>query len=270
MTGLSRDDQDSLVTEHLNLVGHIVAELAARLPRHVDRAELWNAGALGLVEASRRFNPDAGIPFARYAAIRIRGAILDSTRSRDWAGRSVRRRQREVEQAAAALEAALGRAPTDAELAEHLGLAVEELATRRSRAAIGTVLHLDQPDPDDGEQALADRVEEDDPHLLPEEALERREIAGTLQQALQHLPPVQAEVLQRFYLREEMLRDIARDLGLTEARVSQIRSEAVAAMRAFFATLYEGVEPVPASVPGSRARAAFLDKMADAPWRERL
>jgi len=70
--GLDQCEQNRMVTETLDLVGHIVAEVSARYPRHVDRGELWNAGALGLVEASRRFDPDSGIPFARYAAIRIR------------------------------------------------------------------------------------------------------------------------------------------------------------------------------------------------------
>ena len=78
MATMSTEEQNRLVAETLDLVGHIVAEVSVRYPRHVDRSELWNAGALGLVEASRRYDPDSGIPFARYAAIRIRGAIIDS------------------------------------------------------------------------------------------------------------------------------------------------------------------------------------------------
>ena len=78
---------DQLVVDHLGLVQHIVSSLSSRYPRHVDRNDLWNAGALGLVEASKRYDETVGIPFARYAAIRVRGAIIDSTRSRDWATR---------------------------------------------------------------------------------------------------------------------------------------------------------------------------------------
>nr|NIR42216.1 FliA/WhiG family RNA polymerase sigma factor [Actinomycetota bacterium]NIS37397.1 FliA/WhiG family RNA polymerase sigma factor [Actinomycetota bacterium]NIT99261.1 FliA/WhiG family RNA polymerase sigma factor [Actinomycetota bacterium]NIU22859.1 FliA/WhiG family RNA polymerase sigma factor [Actinomycetota bacterium]NIU71827.1 FliA/WhiG family RNA polymerase sigma factor [Actinomycetota bacterium] len=82
------DESDALVLESLDLVGAIVRELSARFPAHVDRGELWGAGALGLVEAARRFDPGTGVPFRRYAAIRIRGAVLDQTRRADWATRS--------------------------------------------------------------------------------------------------------------------------------------------------------------------------------------
>ncbi len=91
---------NALVEEHLYLVQHIVNQLAVRYPRHVDRQELWAAGAAGLVDASRRYDPGAEVPFARYASIRIRGAIIDSTRSRDWATRSLRRRAREMSEVA--------------------------------------------------------------------------------------------------------------------------------------------------------------------------
>ena len=89
-------ESDALIHDNIDLIGRVVQRVASMYPRHVDRQELWNAGALGLVEAARRFDPDAGIPFERYASIRVRGAIIDSTRTRDWASRSVRRRYREL------------------------------------------------------------------------------------------------------------------------------------------------------------------------------
>lgn len=270
MRQLSTDEQNTMVADTLDLVGHIVAEVSARYPRHVDRAELWNAGALGLVEASRRYDPDSGIPFARYAAIRIRGAIIDSTRTRDWASRSVRRRLREIQQAQTGLEEQNGRAPSNAELAAFIGIGVQELAARQAEAAASTLLHLDQPNEND-ESSLADRVEEERTDILPDRALEQREMRGTLVEAIRHLPPVQAEVISRYYLEGNLLQDIADDMGLTEARVSQIRSEALTAMRAFFSTQYEGVEEASDSAPGKRARAAYLARMAEqSTWRSRL
>lgn len=270
MATLSTSEQNALVTETLDLVGHIVSEVSARYPRHVDRTELWNAGALGLVEASRRYDPDSGIPFARYAAIRIRGAIIDSTRTRDWASRSVRRRLREIQQAHAGLEEQNGRAPSNVELAEFLEISEAELVRRQAQATTSTLLHLDQPA--EGEEAsLADRVEEERSDVLPDQALEQRELRGTLVDAVRNLPPVQAEVVSRYYLEGDLLQDIADDMGLTEARVSQIRSEALAAMRSFFATQYEGIEAAADSVPGKRARAAYLDRMEESSdWRSRL
>lgn len=270
MAALNDEQQNELVTETLDLVGHIVAEVASRYPRHVDRGELWNAGALGLVEASRRYDPDSGIPFARYAAIRIRGAIIDSTRTRDWASRSVRRRLREIQDAHAGLEEQHGRPPSSDEIAGFLGISTSELHARQAHVATSTLLHLDQPA--DGEEvALVDRVEEERSEILPDAALEQRELRGTLVESVRHLPPVQAEVISRYYLEGELLQDIADDLGLTEARVSQIRSEALMAMRSFFSTQYEGVEASPDAAPGKRARAAYVARMSEqSNWRSRL
>lgn len=270
MGGLTTQQQNEIVTETMDLVGHIVAEVASRYPRHVDRSELWNAGALGLVEASRRYDPESGIPFARYAAIRIRGAIIDSTRTRDWASRSVRRRLREINEAQAGVEEQAGRPASSAEIAGFLGITVEELNSRQAHASTSTLLHLDQPT--EGEETpLADRVEEQSSDLLPDEALEQRELRGSLVESVRHLPPVQAEVISRYYLEGELLQDIADDLGLTEARVSQIRSEALMAMRSFFSTQYEGVEAAPDSAPGKRARAAYVSRMAEqSSWRSRI
>ena len=269
MPTLSTQEQNALVTETLDLVGRIVSELAVRYPRHVDRAELWNAGALGLVEASRRYNPEAEIPFARYAAIRIRGAIIDSTRTRDWATRSVRRHLREIQQAAVRLEEHTGVAPSQAELAGCLGITLADLTARQAQANVSTLLHLDRADSE--ETSLAERVEEERIDAVPELALEQRELRGTLQTAVRHLPPVQAEVISRYYLRGELLQDVAEDMGLTTARVSQIRSEALDAMRSFFATLYEGVDSAPDAAPGKKARAAYVTRVAESTtWRSRL
>lgn len=270
MASLTPEQQNELVTDTMDLVGHIVAEVSARYPRHVDRSELWNAGALGLVEASRRYDPESGIPFARYAAIRIRGAIIDSTRTRDWASRSVRRRLREIQQATAGLEEQKGRAPTSAELAEFLDITEDELDRRQAQAATSTLLHLDQPS--DGEEPpLADRIEEPSIDVVPDSALEHRELRGSLVDAVRNLPEIQAAVVSRYYVGGELLQEIAADMGLTEARVSQIRSEALTAMRAFFSTQYEGLEPALESAPGKRARAAYLDRMAaTSTWRTRI
>lgn len=267
---MTSSDQNALVLKTVDLVGHIVAELSARYPKHVDRSELWNAGVLGLVEASRRFDPGTGVPFARYAAIRIRGAIIDSTRTRDWATRSVRKGLREVRQAINDCETANGRAPSTVELASFLGVNAEELARRRSQENAATLLHLDHQ-AEGGESTLADRVEETASELVPEIALEQRELRGTLASAVRNLPAAQAEVISRYYIDTKLLQDIANDMDLTEARVSQIRSEALEALRAFFATQYDGVEPALEEAPGKRARAAYMERMsAESHWLGRF
>jgi len=263
---------NALVEEHMYLVQHVVNSLASRFPRHVDRGELWSAGAHGLVDASRRYDPEAGIPFPRYATIRIRGAILDSTRTRDWATRSLRREMRTVREAEAAFSEAHGQTPDSAELASTLGMSPEKLASHQAAAATANLLHLDHTiTGEDGESTLAERLEERDTTVLPEDALENQELIGTARAAVDHLPEVQREVVERYYFGGELLRDIADSLGVTEARVSQIRSEALLAMRSYFGTAFDGVPGVAANAPGLRRRASYVaDVAASTTWRSRL
>lgn len=266
---------ESLVSDHLYLVQHLVHELAARFPRHVDRQELWSAGSLGLVEAARRYDPASEVPFGNYARRRIRGAILDSTRARDWATRGVRRHQRELAQATTAFQQEHLRAPTSRELADLLGVDEAEVDRRRAAVDRGTVLHLDQragQDGDDGGDdagSLLDALAADGQHE-PHAQLEHRELVGAMRTAVDHLADRQREILERSYVHGELLRDIADSLGVTEARVSQLRTEAVRALQALLAEL--GHVPEPATTgPGKRERAAFVARVTEnTSWRQRL
>ncbi len=263
-------ETNDLVRDHLDLVGRTVGKVSARYPRHVDREELWNAGALGLVEAARRFNPESGIPFERYAAIRIRGAIIDSTRTRDWASRSVRRRYREMDETSASLRDSTGREPDHETLAKALDVTVEELEKTQAESAASMLLYLDYQRPDDT-ASLRDTIVDHDVTTQPEAALEQREMLGTLRSAVTGLPGTHGEVIERYYFNGEMLQDIAKDLGVTQARVSQIRSEALTSLRAWFGTLYEGAPDVSDKTGGRRARTAYVAQLSsDTNWRSRL
>jgi len=267
------DEANTLVEQHLHLVEQVLRQLASRYPRHVDRAELWSAGAAGLVEASRRYDPSAGVPFARFAVIRIRGAMVDSARSRDWATRALRRGMRDVNEASRRFEEQHGRFPRPAELAAALGITERELADRHAAAATATLLHLDQPlgQHDSAEATLGECIAESSDDRLPEEALERLELSGTVRTGVAHLPPVQREVVERTYFRGERLREVAGSMGVTEARVSQIRAEALHALRAYFASAFDAVPPVPTGAPGRRQRAAYVAGVsAETTWRSRL
>jgi len=273
MTSDEVDKGNALVVDHMHLVQHVVNQVAVRYPRHVDREELWNAGAYGLVDASRRYDHTMGIPFARYALIRIRGAIIDSTRSRDWATRATRRGMRDVRTATERFEQEHGREPTSQELADSLDMTSDQLKHYQTAAVTSSLLHLDQRvgGPDSEDTTLGDLIEEEQSDQLPQACLEQRELTGTLRIAVQHLPTVQREVVQRYYFDGEFLRDIAVSMGVTEARVSQIRSEALNAIRAYFSSSFDGVPEVDERAPGRRARAAFLHKVTeDTDWRSRL
>ena len=261
---------NDLVRENLGLVGKAVSQVSARYPRHVDREELWNAGALGLVEAARRYNPETGIPFARYAMIRIRGAIIDSTRTRDWASRSVRRKARELDQVTSDLRNQDGRTPDKVTLASALGVTVDELDKIQARSAASMLLYLDHDQDGEG-PTLRDTIVDADMTASPEMALEHREMLGTLRVAVGHLTGVHRDVVQRYYLDGELLQDIADDLEVTQARVSQIRSEALTSLRAYFGTLYETTPDIDDAAPGKRARASYLAQVSsNNDWRTRL
>src|SRR5207344_1185128 len=111
----------TLVEANLTLVEQIVVQVAVNFPRHVDRGELVRAGVLGLVEAANRFDPTKGVPFDKFAARRIRGAILDAVRSADWAPRSVRALARQAASGEQRLASRLGRMPSMEELAQEVG-----------------------------------------------------------------------------------------------------------------------------------------------------
>lgn len=262
-------DRDELVTSHLHLVQHVLGSLTASYPGHVDRSELWSAGALGLVDASRRFDPAAGVPFTGFAIIRIRGAILDCTRTRDLGSRGLRRTMRAVQAASEGFEDAEGRAPTDEELAALVGLSVPQLHERQAAAASTNLIHLDSGT-DEG-VALIDALADSSGAWRPDETVERRELLGTLRTAVRFLPHVQRVIVERSYFRGETLKDIGTTLDLSEARVSQIRGEALAALRSYFAGAYEGVPAVPPQTPGARQRSAYLEALeGQTTWRSRL
>lgn len=128
------EEQRRLAESHMELVGHVVFQVAVNFPRHVDRGELACAGALGLTEAASRFDSSRGVPFERFAARRIRGAILDHVRIVDWAPRSVRHLAREIESTEQALTSRLGRAPSEDELAEELCISTERLQEHRANS----------------------------------------------------------------------------------------------------------------------------------------
>jgi RNA polymerase sigma factor FliA len=264
---------NDLAEAHLALVDHVVNQLASRFPRHVDRDELRGAGAAGLVDAAHRYDPATGVPFARYASIRIRGAIIDATRSRDWATRRLRRDLRSIEETTSTLEDRLNRRPDDAEIAAEMGVTVEVVRERRASALTSTLLTLDRPASSESGDAspLSDRIVEEDGAWLPESSLESNELVGTLRTAMEHLPELPKRVLIEHQFEGRLLRDIADDLGVTEARVSQLRQEALHALQAFFGTTYDDVPVVPQDAPGKRRRNAYVAQVSAAStWRSRL
>ncbi|MFI5930565.1 sigma-70 family RNA polymerase sigma factor [Actinoplanes sp. NPDC051494] len=250
---------DTLVREHMALVGHLVREMLFKVPAHVHRDDLASAGYTALVTAARSFDAGRGIPFAKFAAVRVRGALLDELRGMDWASRSVRARARRADLARQELTAKLGRTPSPRELAELLGVGVSEIAAVDDDVQRAAVLSL---------QGFAAGAAEDmvtEASLNPEEMLLHRERLGYLHDAVTVLPERLRFVVEASYLQERPLAEVAAELGVTESRVSQLRTEALALLKDGLSRHLEQRVPADAKGDGcvSRRRAAYAAQIAN-------
>ncbi|MEO1062747.1 MAG: sigma-70 family RNA polymerase sigma factor [Actinomycetota bacterium] len=274
MGNISDTDVARLVEEHLDLVKHVVFQVAVHFPRHVDRTELAHAGALGLVEAAQRFEAGRGVPFERFAARRIRGAILDAVRAADWAPRSVRSVARQLEQAEHELANDLGRRPEPEELARHLGVDDERLAELQHRVYRSVVLALDHyVAPEDDEELTLVDVLTDPDVLEPSEEIAHRELHGYLRDALDLLPERHRLVVVGYFLEGRTSLDLAHFLGVTESRISQLRSESLQMLKDGIEAQYDEHRPDPADVAGrvNRRKATYADAIARrSAWQNRL
>ncbi|HWH02043.1 MAG TPA: FliA/WhiG family RNA polymerase sigma factor [Pilimelia sp.] len=214
-----------LVRAHMPLVGHLVREMLSRVPAHVSRDDLTSAGLAALVTAARGFDADRGIPFARFAATRVRGALLDELRGLDWASRSVRSRARRADSARQELTATLGRTPTAEELAAALGVGVAELDAVEEDVQRAVVLSLQGFTAGAAEDLVTEQT------AGPEELLLHRERIGYLHNAIEALPDRLRTVVTRYFLEERPMTEIATELGVSESRVSQLRAEALTLLR---------------------------------------
>ena len=264
-----------LIEQHLPLVKHIVFQVAVHFPRHVDRDELARAGALGLVEAARRYDESRGVPFDRFAAQRIRGAILDAVRAADWAPRSVRTLARKLESVEQRLATELGRVPSAAEMATALGMTNDELSRLQDRLFRSVVLALEHEVNEDTDEdlTLVD-VLSDRSTLEPLEELESRELHAYLRDAVSLLPERQRLVIVGYFLEGRTSQDLARFLGVTESRVSQLRSEALQMLKDGIEAQYapDGTEdPQDGLGRVARRKATYAAAIADASaWKNRI
>jgi RNA polymerase sigma factor for flagellar operon FliA len=230
-----KDDGDNAARERLvvaysPMVKFVAGRLGAGLPSHVDDADLISYGLLGLIGAIERFEPERGIKFETFAMTRIRGAIIDELRSLDWVPRSVRSRAREIEAAQHKLEHELQRAPTEAELADALGISEEMLQTSLLEIANSSVYALDElwtvSDSSGDKVSLLDTIS--DPRAEdPQESLASNEIKDRLTEAVASLPEREQLVVALYYYEGLTLREIGEVLGVTESRVSQLHTKAV-------------------------------------------
>lgn len=248
---------DALIEDNLALIGYSVNEVSARVPAHVSRADLASAGALALVRAARSFDPSKGVPFARYASMRIRGALLDELRSMDWAPRSARRRAREVSTVSETLAGQLGRTATTAEIAQSMGVTTSEVGA--ARVDLDTrVLSMDAYD-----GAIADMVI--DSTTGPVDALLGAERLDYLRAGVETLPDKLRHVVEQLFFHDRPVVELAEEMGVTRSRISQLRTEALAMLKdGLNANLESDAPPVvePSAGVAVRRRQAYYASIA--------
>ncbi len=261
--------EERLVREHLPLVRHAVAEVVGRVPRHVSRDDLESAAMLGLAQAARTFDPGRGIAFERHAGNRVRGALLDELRGSDWASRSVRARARRMQRATEELAVRLGRIPSVAEVAAELGMAPESLHKLLGDVHRATILNYDSIVAEGDAEVLLPADTE-----TPDQVLLDRERLAYLADAVVALPERLRRVVTAYFFEERPMLEIATELGVTESRVSQLRSEALVLLKdGLNAQLDPGIlapEPRPAGRVARRKAAYYAAVAAGSDYRARL
>jgi RNA polymerase sigma factor FliA len=226
--------RDRLILTYAPLVKYVAGRLGSGLPAHVDENDLVSYGLLGLIGAIERYDPERDIKFETYAIARIKGAIIDELRALDWVPRSVRSRAREIERAIGELEAKLGTAPTDEQIAEKIGITVTELEdslTDISRSSIAALDELWSVSGDGDQVSLMDTIE-DTTGPRPPEVLDETETREALAESIARLPEREKLVVTLYYYEELTLREIGEVLGVTESRVSQLHTKAILRLKA--------------------------------------
>lgn len=219
---------EDLVTANIGLVKRIAHHLAARLPSSVDVDDLMQAGMVGLLEAAGNFDPGRGASFETYAGIRIRGAMLDDIRKHDWTPRSVHHKYRQVTEAIHNIEAEFGRAAEPTEVADRLGLSMDEYHKILNDSASSRLFSLDET----LDEPTLHRPSPASKTATPDEELFRSQFHEHLAGAIDDLPERERLVLSLYYEQELNLKEIGKVLDVSESRVCQIHGQAVMRLRA--------------------------------------
>jgi RNA polymerase sigma factor for flagellar operon FliA len=219
---------DELVIRHGELVKRIAYHVVSRLPAHIEVDDLIQAGMIGLLNAAQNFTPTKGANFETYAGIRIRGAMLDEARRSNWTPRSTFRNAKQVSLAIRAIENRTGRDAKGHEIAETLGVSIEEYHRMVESAASSRILSYEQLAGDPERASMLPDAPEDGPETMLEEDQFREALAD----AIASLPERERLVLSLYYDRELNLREIGAILEVSESRVCQIHGQAVLRVRA--------------------------------------
>ncbi len=230
----SLEARNELVVHYLYLVKYIVYRMVPTYRRHVDVDDLMSCGLLGLMDAIDKFDIHKEVKFETYATLRIKGEIIDQIRKQDWAPISLRQKIKRVEDGFDAMEAKLGRTPSEQEVADFLAMKVEDLQKTLEDSHSFNVMSIDE--------LLIDRVKGDEMFSsndnAPENHFESEELARVLSGSIDHLTDREKLVISLYYYEEMTLKEIGLSLGVSESRVSQIHSKALISLRSHMKRAY--------------------------------
>lgn len=229
--------EDELIAQHAPLVRRLALQLAARLPANVELDDLMQAGMMGLLDAVRRYEAQADAKFETYATTRIRGAMLDELRSQDWLSRGARSKARDIEAAVRRVQQRELRAASEQEIADELGMPLDDYYAMLDDASGVQLVHYEDLSSDEGRETLDRIAGQDDEDVAqhqgnPLNLLLSRNLHAAVTQAIENLPEREKLLLALQFEHDLNQKEIAAVMGVTEGRISQLRSQAVARIRA--------------------------------------
>ena len=218
--------------KYVPLVKNVVGRITARLPSHVvDREDLVHVGIIGLMSALEKYDANRNVQFETYARFRIRGAVLDEMRSRDWVPRSTRSKDNKLEAAFEKLQVKLGRSPDEEEIAEFMKMTMEEYYQLLDESRCITMISSEDLPGDYLDSLSRDEVLETIDHGNPLELLKSSELKEGMKRAINQLPDKERMVLALYYYEELTMKEIGKVLDLTESRVCQLHTQAIFRLR---------------------------------------
>ncbi|MCV2359231.1 MULTISPECIES: RNA polymerase sigma factor FliA [Roseateles] len=229
-TAKGRLDNSSLIRQYSPLVRRLAHQMIAKLPANIEIDDLIQVGLIGLTDALSRFDIGQGVQFETFATQRIRGAMLDELRGGDWMSRGSRRQQREIESAVRKLEQKLGRAPLESEIAIEMGVPLEEYQDLLGKVRGTQLVYLEDMSGDEGDEDFLDRHVADHANN-PLLKLQDHRMREALVAAIKNLPEREQYMMSMYYEHDMNLKEIAVVLKVTESRVCQLHSQAIARLR---------------------------------------
>ncbi len=223
-------DKNELLTEHMPLVKRLAHHMKAKLPPSVEVDDLVQAGMIGLLDAITRYEETQGAQFETYAVLRIRGAMLDELRNSDWLPRSMRQNMRKIEAAMSALQQKLGHPPSESEVAKSLKLSLADYQDMLSDGGGHQLVYYEDFHDGEGNDSFLDRYAVDDADPL--RSLMDGDFRQAVIDAIDALPPREKILMGLYYEEELNLKEIGAVMGVSESRVSQLHTQAVARLRA--------------------------------------